>query len=232
MNGDIVAIEKTGQDAVSWKVTTSDGRCEQYDQVILAVWPNQAADILRQGLAKSGILFEPQPPVEKMVAETVEALAKVEISYCRATIHNDTRLMPSDRRAWPTYSYENIPYLKTGLSTIWSGQTDDAEAFTSYDWSDVPEGVSDSFALTKPQGPIHGVNIHIRTPPRAALYDAQAHIRAHQGKAGLWFTGSFMRETGYHEDGLVATIDILKQLLPDHGKLERLRKLLGRVPAG
>jgi predicted NAD/FAD-binding protein len=223
MNAEVVALGRSGHGPSSWQVTDADGRTEHFDQVILALWPNQAAEILKRGLAAAP---------EDALTTTADILAKVELAHCRAVIHNDTGLMPVDRRSWPTYSYKNLPYLKTGLSTIWSGQNDQAEVFTSYDWSDGQEGIADAVAPTRPRGPIHGLNIHIRTPPRPALYDAQAHLKAHQGEDGLWFTGSFLRETGYHEDGLVATLDLLKRLVPDFARLGRLQTLLSRVPAG
>jgi predicted NAD/FAD-binding protein len=232
INAPVAAVKYTGPGPLGWQVTGADGTRQNYDQIIFALWPCQVADILRQGLASGGHVAASQSAVESRTAETAAVLAKVELGYCRVVIHNDAGLMPFDRRSWSTYTYKNLPGLKAGLATVWSGQVDEVEVFTSYDWTNNPDELSDTSALTRPRGRIHGVVTPVRTPPRMALCEAQAHLGARQGQDGLWFTGSFMRATGYHEDALASSIDIVKRLVPDYSKLERLQHLLTRVPAG
>jgi predicted NAD/FAD-binding protein len=217
---DVVALSHTSE---GWQVTDASGHSEAYDQVILAIWPNQVAEILKRGMEQSMAI---RPHLEA----TVDTLSRVELAHCRAVIHNDAGLMPPDRNSWPSYSYKNIPYLKTGLSTIWSGQLDQTEVFTSFDWSMDMADLADDKTLTRPRGAIHGVHLHSRTPPRQALYDARAFVQNQQGQHGLWFTGSYLRETCFHEDGLAASLEVLKRLRPDHAKLGRLGKLLSKIP--
>jgi predicted NAD/FAD-binding protein len=221
MNSDVKTVRKLDHDVPVWQVTTRDGSTHEYDYVLLALWPHQVAEVLKNGLEQGADHSE--------LRELQESLSKVELAHCRATVHNDQSVMPPDKRHWACYSYKFKPDHKVALGAIWSGQGGDANIFTSYDWSHKPEGVSDENTVIKVNGPVHGVNIHVRTPPRIALFDARERVNATQGRNGLWFTGCFMRETGFHEDGLSTTIDVLKQLVPDHQKLNRLRSLLERV---
>ncbi len=200
----------------SWKVITSSGEVQEFDEIILALWPHQAAAILKQGAHDLANHFD----------QTISLLNDVELAWCRATVHNDHHVMPLHKSNWATYSYKFIPYMKTIMATIWSGQAKNAMVFTSYDWSHHEEGVSDQNTLTKPEAPIYDVNVHVRTPPRLPLYKAQQHVLNRQGKDGLWFTSCFLRNTGFHEDGLTTSIDVIKALVPDYSKLPRLTSLI------
>src|SRR5262249_37947809 len=130
---------------------------------------------------------------------------------------------------WATYFYKCVPAAKHIAATIWSGQTGHASVFTTYDWSETEAGINDPLECTRVNGPIHATDIHFRTPPRPALYAAREHIHTRQGRGGLWFTGSYLRETGFHEDGLVSTLYVLKKLLPERSSLIRMQALLEAV---
>lgn len=210
-----VSVQKTDGMNI-WTVTTSAGDKQEYDQVILALWPHQAAEVLKNGTLDSATYF----------AETISLLSKVELAWCRATVHNDSNVMPLNKFNWATYSYKFMPYMKTILASIWSGQAKNAKVFTSYDWSNSEEGISTENALTRPAEPVYCVHTHVRTPPRLQLYETQKHIVARQGLDELWFTNSFLRNTGFHEDGLATSIDVIKTLVPDLSKMERLKGLI------
>ncbi|HXC05406.1 MAG TPA: FAD-dependent oxidoreductase, partial [Bacteroidia bacterium] len=86
MNSSVVAVRKSDQPVSAWEVTTADGTTHLYDEVIMALWPNQAAELLRKGFEQG----KPDEELQKME----EVLAKVELAYCRATVHNDVSSMP------------------------------------------------------------------------------------------------------------------------------------------
>jgi predicted NAD/FAD-binding protein len=226
LNATVTAVKRTGGDTPRWRVTTADGDMQEYDEVLLAIWPNQAADILRAGMRDE--------QVDAELKETVEVLSKVELAYSHATVHNDVAAMPANKRHWATYIYKRPLDEKKRRpgATIWSGQAKNASVFTTYDWNATEAGIADPDTWTRIGGPIHATNINFGTPPRPALYEARDHINARQGHQALWFTGCYLRETGFHEDGLVSTMDTVKNLVPDHTALVRMQKLLAdvRVP--
>jgi len=222
MNAEVRVVRKLKNEQPVWIVETSDGDVNEYDEVILALWPHQAAEVLRNGL-EQGTEF---PELREM--ENV--LKQVELAHCRATVHTDSTVMPDDKRHWATYSYKFPQKHKFVIGTIWSGQDGQADIFTTYDWSLRPEGISNEHTLTRVNEPVHAVNLHVRTPPRQSLFRARELINARQGDDGLWFTGCFMRENGFHEDGLRTTVEVLKKLLPDHQKLYRLQSLMNNAP--
>lgn len=210
-----ISLNKNSTNTI-WKVTTSKGDTQEYDQIILALWPHQAAEVLKNGSNDSNMVFD----------ETIKLLSHVELAWCRAIVHNDSKVMPLNKFNWGTYCYKYIPYIKTIIASIWSGQAKNEEVFTSYDWGNHEDEVSSKNALTKPAEPFYSEHIHVRTPPRLSLYEAQKHIFSRQGLDGLWFSNSFLRNTGFHEDGLATTIEVINTLVTDSSKRSRLDSLI------
>jgi len=216
----VVSVTTPATGASGWDITTAAGHREHFDHVIMAALPHHAAKML-------GALAN---DARSDLHETVEVLSRVEMGYTRPITHFDAGLMPHRRRSWTTYVYKYDPNMRNDMTTVWAALADNVDIFVNLDTSPYPEDLLEHRTNTRPRGTLLHNPVHARPPPRDALYDARDHLTARQGRDGLWFAGSYMRETGYQEDGLHHSLDLVRSLVSDHTPLARLRRLVERVP--
>lgn len=195
-----------------WDLVSANGSEQSFDDIICANWPSQASEILGKYAQQTG----------GQLQQLVNAFTAVKQAWCRATIHNDTATMPAQKRSWTTYCYRHLPGMEHVAATIWSGQVARVPIFTSYDWANS----SCCIPATPLSGAIHAVNVHFRTPPDKQLYIVRKMAHQQQGADGLWFVGSYLQGTGFHEDGLVSALEVVQQIEPSAHCLPRLKMLL------
>lgn len=197
-----------------WELTSINGETRSFDDIVFAIWPNQVADMLSANRNEQNN--------DIFIGDIIQHFSGIKRAYCRATVHNDNSVMPTDKRNWVTYSYKHLPSLKNVAATIWSGQTNNTSIFTTYDWAYSLSSLPDNNI----SGEISAVNIHFRTPPDTILNSARTYICTHQGVSNLWFAGSYLKGTGFHEDGLVSALEVVRLLEPASIHFPRLKGLM------
>jgi len=176
-------------------LTTSAGRTEAFDKVILACHGDQAHRLLAAPTHDEDRLlreFHYQPNI--------------------ATVHTDTSVMPRTRLAWSSWNYEIARDARGGISTA-----------THY-WMNSLQGVSDRenyfVTINRPEA-IAPARVLRRIAYEHPLFSLGA-VRAQAGIPSLnaqargttetYFAGAWQRY-GFHEDGLLSAVHLCELLL-------------------
>lgn len=159
---------------------------ERFDEVILATH----SDITLRMLSDA-------TPEER------GALAAIRYQPNEAVLHADPALMPRNRACWSSWIYKSGPLDARGRIplTYWMNSL-----------QPIPQD-DPLFVTLNPSGPIREDLIHDVTTFHHPVYDraaleAQAALRALQGRRNTWFCGAYMKN-GFHEDGLASALDVV-----------------------
>jgi predicted NAD/FAD-binding protein len=215
LNAKVISVCKNPLTGM-WDVTSVNGETLSFNDIIFAAWPNQVADMLSANRHEQS---------NDALGGIIQHLSGIKRAYCRAIVHNDKSVMPADKINWVTYCYKHSPLAKNVAATIWSGQVNNTSIFTTYDWAYSPSSIPENNI----SGEISAVNVHFRTPPDPKLNAARDYIRTSQGTSNLWFTGSYLRNTGFHEDGLVSALEVVRLLEPVSISFPRLKGLMDEL---
>ncbi|WP_022728160.1 NAD(P)/FAD-dependent oxidoreductase [Fodinicurvata sediminis] len=180
----VQGLERTNREL---RLTLTNGEQACFDQVVLACHADQARRILgHQASPLEGVL-----------------LNAFRYEKNRAVLHQDTRLMPRNRRAWASWNY------------ISSGETDWDKAVSVTYWMNRLQN------LQSRQPVLVSLNPATEPDPRlvigeynyshplfdAAAITAQQDLSSIQGRDRVWFCGSYCGY-GFHEDGLQAGLAV------------------------
>lgn len=170
-------------------IRTTGAEWELFDEVVFATHSN---DTLR--------LLSDATPSERA------ALAAVRYQPNQAILHADPSQMPRSRRAWSSWNYAEP-----------AGPRPDRIDLTSWMNSLQPIPKDDPLFVThNPNRPIREELIHAVKTFHHSVYDqaaldAQAALRAMNGRSGTWFCGAWMGN-GFHEDGFASAADVAEAI--------------------
>jgi uncharacterized protein len=189
------AVTRVRRTSHGVSVSTSDGRTEPFDEVILACHGDHALRLLADPTRDEARLlteFRYQPSL--------------------ATVHTDTSVMPRARLAWSSWNYE--------INRDGAGNVSTA---THY-WMNELQGVSDRenyfVSINRPEA-IAAAKVLRRIPYEHPLFSlgavrAQTEIPALNlaatGATKTYYVGAWQRY-GFHEDGLLSAVRLCEQLL-------------------
>lgn len=168
------------------RVATGRGVESEFDHVVVAVPPAEAARLVRRVPG---------------AARAVRVLADFDHVETVISVHSDARFMPSRRALWSSFN----PAVRGEHceGTIWSGQRARRDVFrswTSHDRRD-PRDLHARFHYR-----------HALITPRHV--DAQARLAPLQGKGNVWFAGSYTRDVESHESGVGSATAVAAALAP------------------
>jgi predicted NAD/FAD-binding protein len=171
------------------------------------------------------VIFAAPPYATKPLLSEIPALERAagvlgEFDYFNAeiAIHRDPVYMPEDHRYWSTYNtHVDGDFCE---ASVWYGALRHA-----------PEG-QDRFSLFKSWATARSIPpaeevfrrrfLHPRVVP--GFIRAQRKLaQRHQGNAGVWFAGSYMKEIDSQETALVSAMDVVRELAPRAPNLLRLQ---------
>jgi predicted NAD/FAD-binding protein len=176
------------------RVTSTSGREDSFDKVILACHADQAL----------GLISDPRPD---------ESLTLSEFKYQPnvATLHTDASVMPRTRLAWASWNYE--------INRDTGGRSSTA---THY-WMNSLQGVSERqdyfVSINRPEA-IDPAKVIRRIAYEHPLFSLGAlraqrelpRLNAAGGATGTYFAGSYFRY-GFHEDALLSAVQLSGVLL-------------------
>ncbi|SEI39564.1 hypothetical protein SAMN05421831_101252 [Allopseudospirillum japonicum] len=170
-------------------VQHQDGLTEVFDHLVLACHADQALALLAQ------------PSKQEQ-----DLLGVFSYQKNLAYLHQDTRFMPEEKRAWASWNYLSHP------------QQQQKQVSVTY-WMNRLQHLSTNKPLLVTLNPVH--------PPKAShilrsvLYEhpvfslqsmhAQQALWSLQGQANAWFCGAYFGY-GFHEDGLQAGLAVAEAL--------------------
>ena len=190
------AVRRVVRDAHGAAVSTDLGT-ERYDHVVMATHTDQSLRILQH-----------VSPEERSVLEAIPYQPN------KAVLHTDAKLLPSRKRAWAAWNFfsprreltdepVSLSYLINKLqplpftAPVVVTMNPQSEAKFAPD----PRLVLDEFDYYHPVF-LEGSD------------DAKARVESLQGNRRTWFAGAWTRY-GFHEDGLLSAIKVVKQLDPE-----------------
>ena len=157
-----------------------------YDYVIYANHPNEALDIGKN-----------------LTDKQIEALSGIKYSRNEVVLHKDTSVMPKNRKCWASWVYKN---------------TDNGGPIMSY-WMNSLQNIDERrpiFVSLNPGDHIDNdmiFNKHILEHPifDISARNSQMKIPQVQGINNSFFCGAY-NKYGFHEDGGVSSIKVVKKL--------------------
>ncbi|MFK7160783.1 FAD-dependent oxidoreductase [Marinospirillum sp. MEB164] len=176
---------------------------ERYDEVVLACHSDQALALLKD-------------------ASDLEVQALSALPYQRNDVflHTDTRLLPNQSRAWASWNYR-----RRDPRRLSAGADDQALVSLTYNMNRL-QGLEDDPVLRE-QGTTFCVTLNDASaidPERVLGHYTFAHpvftragiaaqqaIREHNGARQTWFCGAWCGQ-GFHEDGVVSALDVVRRL--------------------
>ena len=177
-----------------WTLTEASGAQHEFDAVVLAV---PAFETLR--------LLSALPEA----ARPRSVLAGFPYATTRIVVHSDRDWMPGIRRHWSVYNAHHAD--ANCEATIWCRHSGGFEYFKS--WATFtdrrPSVVHAEFEFHHPR----------LTP---GYYRSQAALERLQGRAGLWFAGSYIEDVDSHESGIGSAIRVAEHLDPGSAMLQAL----------
>lgn len=177
-------LERTNRDL---RLTLANGEQARFDQVVLACHADQARRILGHQAN----------PLEGVV------LNAFRYEKNRAVLHQDTRLMPRNRRAWASWNYissDDSGRDKAVSVTYWMNRLQNLQ-------SRRPVLVSLNPATEPDPRLVIGEYSYSHPLFDAAAITAQQDLSSIQGRDRVWFCGSYCGY-GFHEDGLQAGLAV------------------------
>lgn len=175
-------------------VKTRGAEAEQFDRVIIACHSDQALDLLADP-----------------TREEQQVLGAIQYQVNEAVLHTDVSLMPTRRRAWAAWNY-HIPAQP---------QPSDSRVALTYNMNILQSlQAGEQFCVTlnytaaiRPSSIIRTMEYsHPVFTERAVA--AQSQHRSINGARRTYYCGAYWR-FGFHEDGVVSTINALAHLDQD-----------------
>lgn len=199
----VVAVERAERGV---NIRLADGRCEVFDEVVLACHSDQALRLLTQ-----------PGPLERHL------LGAIPYSANRVLLHRDPALMPRMRRVWSSWNYMNGTHDdgKAAVSvTYWMNSLQRLPTRNDYFVSLNP--------LREPRADLVVGEYEYHHPLFGAeALQAQRQLHRIQGRAGVWYAGAWTGY-GFHEDGLRSAAEVAQALgaqLPWEEEARRSRDL-------
>ena len=174
-------------------VELHDGAVHGFDRLVLACNPGRAS-VLIEGLAEFGAVRA--------------QLERFETFDTTIAIHGDRRLMPRDEASW---SVVNARWDGShGSLTVWNPRRG-LPVFKSWVTYDV-----------EPPEPLHALVTYEHGRITPAYFDAQSHLKALNGRNGLWLAGLHMHDVDSHESAVRSALTVARGLAPDSARLRLL----------
>lgn len=155
------------------------------------------------------------PPHPRLVDASRE-LGRFEYFRTEISIHRDPVYMPQNPTYWSAYN----PLVDSGRceASIWYG------AFERVAEAGNPLMLFKSWATARSRSPrqeiVRRAFLHPRITP--AFIEAQRRLAAFQGRAGVWFAGSYTLEVDSQETALLSAMNVVRQLAPQAPNLVAL----------
>ncbi len=172
------------------EVETAGGRCESFDQVVIACHADRALRMLADA-----------DPAERYL------LSAFRFQPNRAVLHGDESFLPRSRDAWSAWNYHAGPSSEAG-----------APVSVTYLLNRLqPLPFRNSVMVTlnpyRPPAPATVIGEYEYDHPifDQRAIDAQARLNAIQGRRRTWFCGAWTGY-GFHEDGLKAGVSVAAAL--------------------
>ena len=183
LNTEVKEVINTENNGI--RINSLHDTCD-YDYVIYANHPNEALDIGKN-----------------LADKQIEALAGIKYSRNEVVLHKDTSVMPKNRKCWASWVYKN---------------TDNGEPIMSY-WMNSLQNIDERrpiFVSLNPGDHIDNdmiFNKHILEHPifDISARNSQMKIPQVQGINNSFFCGAY-NKYGFHEDGVVSSIEAVKKL--------------------
>ncbi|SFR87611.1 Predicted NAD/FAD-binding protein [Agromyces sp. CF514] len=177
----------------AYRVTAADGSVHEFDRLVLACNPRQAAELIAE-----------LPGLDR----TRTQLERFRTFETRIAIHGDARFMPPHEASWSVvnarwdgaHSSLTVWNPRRGLPVFKSWVTHDDE---------LPDEV---YALATYE---HGMI----TPE---YFDAQSRLKGLNGAHGLWLAGLYMHDVDSHESAVRSAVAVAHALAPDTSRLRAL----------
>jgi len=175
----------------------TDRGAQRFDQVVLATHSDQALALLRQPTGAEA-----------------RTLGAIRYQANRAVLHTDASVLPASRRAWAAWNYE-----RAGSAGQENNQVCLHYLLNKLQPLPFEQPVVVSLNPLQPVDPQHVLGDYSYAHP---VFDvpairAQTMMPALQGQQRTWFCGAWMGY-GFHEDGLKAGLDVVRQLLVASGR--------------
>jgi predicted NAD/FAD-binding protein len=164
----------------------ADGRCELFDEVVLACHSDQALRLL----ADAG-------PLERRL------LGAIPYQPNRVLLHSDPALMPRARRVWSSWNYLGADSADPAAAvsvTYWMNSLQRLDTETDYFVSLNP--------LREPRADRVVAEFDYQHPVfDAGALQAQRQLHRIQGRRQTWFAGAWTGY-GFHEDGMRSAVEV------------------------
>eukprot|EP00730_Choanoeca_flexa_P017891 TRINITY_DN8662_c0_g1_i1.p1 TRINITY_DN8662_c0_g1~~TRINITY_DN8662_c0_g1_i1.p1 ORF type:complete len:724 (+),score=117.45 TRINITY_DN8662_c0_g1_i1:106-2277(+) len=163
-----------------------------FDDVVLATSSGVALQLIRDA-----------------TADDRRCLGGFRSSSTQLIVHQDTSLMPSQRRLWSSWnvlaSKENseLPILSYWVKSI--QHVPEEKLFITLN-------APSSYLEVKQQDVVHHRQVAHPILDVAAVQSQRLVHREHQGKGGIWYAGAYLHN-GFHEDGFRSGIEVARELL-------------------
>ena len=189
-------------DARGGVMLATDQGEERFDDVVLACHSDQSLALLADAR-----------PAERAV------LSAIRYHPNRAVLHTDAAVLPKSQRAWAAWNYARA--VSSGAEQAGVCLHYLINRLQPLPWKQ-PVVVSlnpDPARMPDPARVIASIDYSHPVFDLAAT-QAQQKLPAVQGLAGVWFCGAWTRY-GFHEDGLVSALDVVRRLREQwHGQAE------------
>lgn len=172
------------------EIYTDDSSPQSFDSVVFACHADEALALLEQ----------PTP-------EEISVLKCFRYQDNQAILHNDTSLMPVQRRAWSSWVYllDGHDDQKARVSlTYWMNNLQPLKTANTLLVTLNPSRTKSSATI---------FDSHLFTHPilDASAISAQDRIAEIQGKHKAWFVGAYQRY-GFHEDGIWSAVRVAQAM--------------------
>ena len=168
-------------------------------------------------------LLDPTHPDEdatieaNMLAGAASLLEELEYFTADIVIHRDPVCMPPNGRYWSAYNATTDGGHCEG--SIWYG------ALRRVPEGDAPLSLFKSWATARSEAPRDEVFRRTFRHPliTPAFIEGQRRLAAHQGRADVWFAGSYTKEVDSQETALTSAMNVVAHLAPPAPNLLRLQ---------
>ncbi len=169
----------------------ADGSNEKFDHVIICTHAPQAEKILSN-----------KTNLEK------DLLRSFKVSKNRVIVHSDIALMPHRKKIWSSWNF---------ISPGWLGDANQVSSVTY--WMNQLQGIDKKYPIFVSLNPlcspqeekIYAEYEYYHPIFDSKSFDAQKRFDVIQGNGGVWYAGAWLGY-GFHEDGLLAALRVVKAL--------------------
>ncbi|WP_345801217.1 FAD-dependent oxidoreductase [Microbacterium sp. AZCO] len=186
-------VTKLFREGDDWIVVDATGARLSFDQVVLATNARQAHELLA-----------PTPELH----EVSRQLGRIRSFDTTIAVHGDRRLMPPSESAW---SVVNARWDGTHSQlSVWNPERG-LPVFRS--WVTYEERLPE---------PLYATAVYEHAMVTVDYFDAQSHLRALQGRRGVWLAGLYTDDADSHESAVHSAVAVAEQLGPGSTRLARL----------